>query len=341
LSISDKLLKLIADPDLALDLGNANTRLYALGKGLICDEPSVIRLRPGDTSACMGRLPSSEMSGRVMSCAPSMTPLTGGVVTDVVAAAELLAPLIRRARLYGLSKPRVLACAPTDASLREVDALVTAVLHAGASSVKVVREPQAAAVGAGLDISLPYAQMLVDIGDGVTDIAVIRSGQLIKTAAVRSACRDIYAMIQALVTKRYNVILYWREAERVAREFGLAQEFHARPSSIALGLDRSKGHETEVHVSAIDVAEGVEPVIREIRETLRNIIRVLPHDVAAEVIESGICLTGGGTYLPGMKEMIAAETSLDVRVAPDPLRAVINGAGQMLAVGAETGLWRM
>jgi rod shape-determining protein MreB len=96
-----------------------------------------------------------------------------------------------------------------------------------------------------------------------------------------------------------------------------------------------------VHVSAVDVSEAIEPVIREIRETLRNIIRVLPHDAAIEVIESGICLTGGGTYLPGMKEMIAAETSLDVRIAPDPLRAVINGAGQMLAVGAETGLWHM
>jgi rod shape-determining protein MreB and related proteins len=341
LSISDKLIKLIADPDLALDLGNANTRLYALGKGLICDEPSVVRLSPGDTSIGMGRRHFTEMSSRGMSSAPSMTPLTGGVVTNVSAATELLAPFIRRARLYGLSKPRVLACAPSDASPREVAALVTAVTRAGASSVKVVREPQAAAVGAGLDISLPYAQMLIDIGDGVTDIAVIRSGQLIKTAAVRSACRDIYAMIQSLVAKRYNVILYWREVERLAGEVGLAQEVPSRPPSIALGLDRSTGHEKEMTVSDTDVSDAIEPVVRKIRETLRAVIRHLPHDSAAEVIESGVCLTGGGTYLQGMKEMIAAETSLDVRIAPDPLRAVINGAGQMLAVGAETGLWRM
>jgi rod shape-determining protein MreB len=341
LSISDRFIKLIADPDLALDLGNANTRLYALGKGLICDEPSVTRLSPGDTTVRVGGRPLTDMSGRVTSCAPSMTPLNGGVVTDVDAATELLAPLIRRARLYGLSKPRVLACAPTDATQREVDALIEAVTRAGASSVKVVREPQAAAVGAGLDISLPYAQMLIDIGDGVTDIAVIRSGQLIKTAAVRSACRDIYAMIQALVAKRYNVILYWREVERLAREFGLAQEIPSRPPCNALGLDRATGHETEMIVSNTDVSEAIEPVIRKIREMLRGVLRSLPNDSAAEVIESGVCLTGGGTYLPGLKEMFAAETSLDVRVAPDPLRAVINGAGQMLAVGAETGLWRM
>jgi rod shape-determining protein MreB len=341
LSISDKLLKLIADPDLALDLGNANTRLYALGKGLICDEPSAIRLSPGDTFVGTGRRPFTDMSGRAMTCAPSMTPLTGGVVTDVDAATELLAPFMRRARLYGLSKPRVLACAPTDASRREVEALVAAVIRAGASSVKVVREPQAAAIGAGLDISLPYAQMLIDIGDGVTDIAVIRSGQLIKTAAVRSACRDIYAMIQSLVAKRHNVILYWREVERLAREFGVAREIPSRPPCSALGLDRATGHEKEMIVSDTDVSEAIEPVILKIQEMLRGVIRGLPHDSAAEVIESGVCLTGGGTYLPGMKEMIAAETSLDVRVAPDPLRAVINGAGQMLAVGAETGLWRM
>jgi rod shape-determining protein MreB and related proteins len=339
LSISDKLIQLIAAPDLALDLGNANTRLYALGKGVICDQPSVIRLSPNDTSVGMGR-PSTEMSRRVMGCAPCMTPLNEGVVTDVEGAAELLAPFIRRARLYGLNKPRVLACAPTDATQREVAALVAAVVRAGASSVKVVPEPQAAAVGAGLDISLPYAQMLIDVGDGVTDIAVMRSGQLIKTAAVRSACRDIYAMIQSLVAKRHNVILYWREAEHLARKFGLAQEIPSRPSCSVLGLDRATGHVKEMIVSDIDVSEAIEPVILKIREMLRGVIRGLPHDSAAEVIESGICLTGGGTYLPGLKEMVAAETSLDVRVAANPLHAVINGAGQMLAVGAETGLWR-
>lgn len=341
MSIGDKLIKLIAEPDLALDLGNANTRLYASGKGLICDEPSVIRLSPIHTSFGAGRARRpADVTGRVMSCMPSMTPLAGGVVTDVDAAAELLAPFIRRARLYGLSRPRVLACAPTDASPREVAALVTAVRHAGASSVKVVPEPLAAAVGAGLDISLPYAQMLIDIGDGVTDFAVIRSGQLIKTAAVRSACRNIYALIQSLVARRYGAILYWREAERLAGESGFDQQMPSRLEARALGLERTKGHETEVCVTGADVSEAVEPVLREIRDKLRNVIRGLSHDVAAEVIESGVCLTGGGTYLPGMKDIIATETSLDVRVASDPLHAVINGAGQMLAVATETGLWR-
>lgn len=340
MSIGDKLIKLIADPDLALDLGNANTRLYALGKGLICDEPSVVRLSTVDTSVGAGRpRPPADVSGRVMGCAPSVTPLTGGVVTDVDAATGLLAPFIRRARLYGFSRPRVLACAPTDASPKEVAALVAAVRHAGASSVKVVPEPLAAAVGAGLEISLPYAQMLIDIGDGVTDIAVIRSGQLIKTAAVRSACRNIYAMIQSLVARRYGVILYWREAERLASELGVTHATTSRPPVKAIGLDRTKGNETEVTVSGADVSEAVEPVLLEIRERLCNVIRGLADNVAAEVIESGVCLTGGGTYIQGMKDMIAAETSLDVRVAPDPLRAVINGAGQMLAVAAETDLW--
>lgn len=206
--------------------------------------------------------------------------------------------------------------------------------------MRVVAEPLAAAVGAGLDLSLPYAEMIVDVGAGVTDIAVIRSGELVKSAAVRTACCDFHTMVQQLAARRYGVILYRREAERLTREFGWSREGLPRAASVALGVERAGGGQAEVSVTAADVAEAIRPALEIIRETLRRFFRGLAHDLAAEVIESGVCLTGGGACIPGIKELIAAETSLDVRVAPDPLRSVISGAGQMLDVGADRGLWR-
>jgi rod shape-determining protein MreB len=211
----------------------------------------------------------------------------------------------------------------------------------GVSDVKVVPEPLAAAVGSGLDVSSPYAQALIDIGDGVTDIAIIRSGVLIKKAAVRLACGNFHLAVRRTVANRYGVLIPLREAERLTREIGaVCRSAKLKATSPALGLDRLTRRETAVSVNREDVCNAIRPVIRIILETVREMFRCLPPDTAAEVIESGICLTGGGAFLKGVKELIAEETSLEVRVAADPLHGVISGAGQMLSVGVSTGFWR-
>src|SRR5262249_7266062 len=207
LSIILGLRRIIAAPDIAIDLGTANTRLYALGRGMIADEPSIVRmsLETGRVEAvgrCAVRL--RYRNGN----ASSVSPLRAGVIEDVDAAASLLKPLMWRARRLGLMRPRALACAPTDASEKERAALIEVTRRAGASYVAIAPEPLAAAIGAGLDISSPYAQMVVDIGDGVTDIAVIRSGTLVATSAVRKACSDLHSAILNHVEKKYKVSLY-------------------------------------------------------------------------------------------------------------------------------------
>ena len=172
-SITAGLRKFVAPPDLALDLGTANTRLYAVGHGLIADEPSMIHVQPET-----GAVEAVGARAAWLAChdpyANSVSPLHAGVVVDVEAATSLLKPFLQRAQRLGFFKPRALACAPTDACKEEREALIEATRRAGASAVVVVPEPLAAAIGAGLDIASPYAQMLVDIGDGVTDIAVWR-----------------------------------------------------------------------------------------------------------------------------------------------------------------------
>lgn len=327
----ERLKKFIADPDVAIDLGTANTRIFARGRGLVCDEPSVVRQHRRDETARTDAVSSG--------CTSCVTPLRGGVVEDVVAAASFLGPLLRRARKFGLTQPRAIACAPTDAAREEVAALLACVRLAGISEVKIVPEPLAAAVGAGLDMCSPYAQMLVGIGAGVTDVAVIRAGSLVKTAAARIGCADMHAAVRARVADCYGVILYDGEAERLTKELGAAYGVTSGGFGRAVGIGKRWGRETEVEVSSADVCEAVQTAVAVIRETVRGALLSLDHVVAAEVIESGICLTGGGARLRGMKEVIACETSVEVRVAPDPLRAVINGAGQMLAVGEMTKLW--
>ncbi|HEX8138228.1 MAG TPA: rod shape-determining protein [Pyrinomonadaceae bacterium] len=333
--VISKLRRLIADPDVAIDLGTANTRLYAMGGGLVVDSPTVLF---NSSSGHGGDGFKTSDEGR--SAGRGVMPLRGGVVTDAEAAASLLGKFLQRALRFGIVKPRALVCAPSDATQKERAALIGSVLSAGASAVKVIPEPLAAAVGAGLDISLPYAQMLVDIGDGVTDIAVIRSGVLIRTAAVRLGCSDLYPAVCRMAASRFRVALFSREAERLTREIGsMHRSFAARDTSSALGLDRINGRVTSVCVSGEDVSSAIRPVINVIKDTVGSTFRRLPPDIGAEVIESGILLTGGGACLPGMSELIATETLVEVKVAADPLHAVINGASQMLAVGEITELW--
>lgn len=338
MSFISKLPRIFADPDVAIDLGTANTRLYALGLGMVADEPSTVGRGHGFKAAETLELESGDgrQDGKVVR---TITPLRSGVITDVEAATALLEPLIRRAQRFGLIKPRAIACAPTDVSETEREALIVATRRAGVSAVKVVPEPLAAAVGAGLDISLPYAQMLVDIGDGVTDIAVIRSGELIRTAAIRLACSDMQAAVRQMVASRHKIVLYRHEAERLVREIGAVPGAASDSTSSAAGIHYQSREVECVSVSSREISEAISPVISAIMGKVRDTLRELHPQAAVEVIESGVCLTGGGAQLKGMTNLIAAQTSLEVRLAANPMLSVINGASRMLAVGANIGIW--
>lgn len=331
--------RIFADPDLAVDLGTANTRLYAVGRGLIADEPTVVSISPqtGSIEAVGAR--AARMASHDETTLRPVSPLRAGVVKDIDAAASLLSPLFRRARRFGLMKPRVLACAPTDACDDERAALVEAARRAGASAVTIAPEPLAAAIGAGLDVSSPYAQMLVDVGDGVTDIAIIASSTVIFSSAVRTACSDLHAAVQSHIADRHGTMLYFHEAERLTRRVGLVGRTAPEQSISAKGEHCTTGRETKVVVTNREVSDALAPGVDTILGAIRRTLQEIPHTTACEVIENGLCLTGGGARLPGFAGFLAAETQLDVNPAADPLRAVIDGARQMIAVGRLTGIW--
>jgi len=330
--------KLLAAPDLAIDLGTANTRLYVRGHGLIADEPTLIKIQP-ETGVVEAVGARAARLSKLDQFAYSISPLHAGAVADIEAASSLLKFFLSRAQKLGILKPRALACAPTDACDEERAALIEATRRAGASAVVVVPEPMAAAIGAGLDVSSPYAQMLVDIGDGVTDIAVIRSGSLITTSAVRTACSDLRHCVSQMIAFRYGVLLFQDEAERVIRMVGASRDYERERLFLTEGTDLLTGEPMSLCVSSHDVMEAIEQPLDIIIEAIHKVVRDLPLQTSCEVIENGICLTGGGAQLQGMSERLANATSLTVRLADDPMRAVINGACQMLKVGIATGIW--
>lgn len=338
-SVFSQLRKVVADPDIAIDLGTANTRLYAQGRGIIADIPSAVKVNSnkGNVEA-VGKSalpPVKNDSGSY-----SILPLRGGVIKDLDAATHLLTPLLHKAKRFGLIKPRVLACAPTNATDEERAAIVEATLRAGASKVKLAPEPLAAAIGAGLDVSSPYAQMLVDIGDGVTDIAVIRSSSLISTAATPIACSDIHRAIQDMMLAHYNLSISLSEAERLTQKIGVLPAKSQLLEKIS-AIDSKTGKNTIAEIKTEVISQAMSPVINKIVTIICDVVRDLQIEESCEVIESGICLTGGGACLPGMSALVARKTSLDIKLAANPMHAVINGACQMLSFKATIGFWEI
>ncbi|HEX6768200.1 MAG TPA: rod shape-determining protein [Candidatus Binatia bacterium] len=319
-----KFFKYFCDPDVAIDLGTANTRLYVLDRGLVAEEPT--RVSAGGGSWFDARAEHDA------------APLKGGVVNDIDATARLLGRLLQRIHRLGLIKPRALVCAPSDASREERFKLVEAVRRTGISKVQVLPEPLASAVGAGIDITLPYGQMLVDIGDGVTDVAVIRSRKLILTRAVRLAVSDLRWALQRMVKEQKNLFLPAVEADRLVREHGALGDACRRPNMPAVAFDR-RAAPTRVELRCEEVFAAMAPVLGEIVDTVCRAMADLPTESAVEVAESGVCLCGGGAYLRGIDRLIARRTSIEVKIIADPMRATIAGAGEILAVARQAELW--
>jgi rod shape-determining protein MreB and related proteins len=316
-------------PDLAIDLGTCNTRIYARGSGLIADEPSVVMVSrdTGKVEAVGVAAANCPIDNRSHDL---VFPLRAGVITDIEAASALLRPMLNRARILGLDHPNVLACAPTDAGIGEREAIVEAARRAGARDVMIAAEPLAAAIGVGMDQSSERAQMIVDVGDGVTDLAIIRDGAVISSAAIRTACSDVVRNVQWMVADRYGLDLHRREADKLLRRMGAIHFRYPSTTCLTEGEDCETRKNRAARIMGEDLADAIDPVLTTIVDFIGGATRQLPADVSKEIFESSLYLSGGGACLYGLSYLIAVETGLEVRLANDPLRAVINGAKRML-----------
>jgi len=330
-----KLKQIMKQPCIAVDLGTANTRIYSPEFGEIVEKPSLIRHVNESKTTFESDEYLSYQNNKLVSM-----PLRGGVIVDIKKAINLLQPLIKHTK-KGFRHPISLASAPTDTSDKERGLLAQAVLHAGASQVAIIPEVWAAAIGAGMDVSLSYAQVLIDIGEGVTDMAVIRDGGLIYASAVRTACSDLQKAVKSMVVAKHKVCLYSSEVERLTHEISsMSLEEAFTPKLITVtGMDIIKGSKVIINVNEQDIIIAMEPVVHKILKMINLCLRKLPESVSCEVLESGICLSGGGACISGIDKLIALKTNMDVRIASDPIHSVINGEIETLNYWKEQKNW--
>lgn len=274
---------------IALDIGSATTRV-AIGAHRLIKQPSETAFKRA---------------------------LRGGVVVDGEAVVTFLKPLLAQVRKFGIFRPRVLACTPSDAKLNERELLIHSIVKAGAASVVVIPAPLAAAVGAGLDVSSPYARMVIDIGEGVSDCAIIQDSKILTTCAVKIGCARMRQEIVRGAEQRGNQAVTDEEAEEILRSSGVAS-----------------------CASAGQSASASEAVVEEILAAINSFLLDLPDTLGSEIIDSGIWLTGGGALIPGIRERLEERTGINVRSVGNPLFAVIEGAREILPVVAALNQWR-
>lgn len=246
--------------------------------------------------------------------------LRGGVVVDAETFYSILKPLLDRTRLFGVVKPYVLTCAPSDASHEERQLLIDSIMKCGAASAAVIPEPLAAAIGAGIDVSSPYAKMVVDIGEGVTDCAIIRSSKISAACAIRVGCDQMRSAIVVAAQKFGGACVTDAYGDMLMRTCGLTRSVDLAGSILA--------------------ATALEPVLEEIADTVDSFLRDVPDGLGCEVIDSGICLTGGGALIPGVRDYLEKRTGICVTIARAPRASVLEGARVILPVVLMLNQWK-
>ncbi len=321
--------------DIAIDLGTANTLVYATGRGIVVDEPSVVAVIKG-TGGVHGRVlavgaEAKRMVGRTPGHIVAVRPLKDGVIADFAITEQMLRHFIQAAlgkRL--LVHPRMVVCIPFGITEVEKRAVQESARSAGAREVFLVPEPMAAAIGAGLPISDPIGSMIVDIGGGTTEVAVISLGGIAHSQSLRVAGDQMDEAIAALIKRKFNCLIGERTAEDIKLAVGVAAPVTPVRSIHVKGRDLSSGVPRQFEFTTDDAAEALQDCVSQIIETIRITLETTQPELSADIIDQGIVLAGGGAKLLMLDEVLRDATGLPVLVADDPLRCVALGAGQVL-----------
>ena len=326
-----------ASRDIAIDLGTANTVVYVKGRGIVINEPSVVAMEfhngvrkvravGDDAKLMMGKTPENIKTIR---------PLRSGVIADLEVAEQMIKHFISKATGGGSrfsGAPEVVICVPSGATSVERRAIRDAVSNAGAGKVSLIDEPMAAAIGAGLKVREPIGSMVVDIGGGTTEVGVISLAGLAYCESARVGGDKMDEAISSYVRRNYNLLIGEGTAERVKIEVGAAQ--HTAESegitAVVRGRDVARGVPSEIQLTQAQVADAVVEPVGRIVHVVRSALEHTQPEITADVIDEGITMTGGGSLLRGIADVIAHETGLPIRVADDPLNCVALGAGQTL-----------
>ncbi len=316
--------------DLAIDLGTANTLVYEKGRGVVLDEPSVVAIEAGTSRLLAAGSRAKEMLGRTPGHVHAVRPLSDGVISDADITERMLRYFVDQVRPSRLFRPRMVVCVPSEVTGVERRALEDAAVRCGARRVYVIEEPMAAAIGAGLPVNETSASMVVDIGGGTSDVAVISLGGIVSSRSLRIGGDEIDEAIIAHVKSEYSLLLGERSAEDIKVQAGSAFPLREEMSTRVRGRDLVTGLPKTVTISSQEVRRAIEAPVLQIVELVRATLDVCPPELAGDVLDNGIVLTGGGALLRGLDERMRHELGVPVRVADDPLRSVVLGSGRCI-----------
>ena len=315
--------------DLAIDLGTANTLVFVRGAGIVVDEPSVVAVDVEGQVYAVGS-EAERMLGRTPATISASRPLRDGVIADFEVTEHMLRHFIRQGIGSRRGRPRLIVCAPT--GIREVEsrAVLEASYAAGARDVELIEEPVAAAIGAGLEIAEPVGKMVVDVGGGTSEVAVLSLGGIVVSRSMRVGG---YAMDEAIahhLKTEHRMAIGSRSAEQLKIDIGAAHAAPEKRESTVRGRDLTSGLPRGVALDSDEMRYALEPVLGEIVGGIKETLDRTPPELASDIATRGILLAGGGTLLRGFRERVAEETEMPVRLAESPLTCVVLGAGQAL-----------
>jgi rod shape-determining protein MreB len=316
--------------DLAIDLGTANTLVYSRGEGIIVNEPTVIALNSRTNEVLAIGHEAWQMIGRTPGSIVAFRPLRGGAITDFEITERYIRMLLRRAGVSRFNRTRVLICVPSAITHVEQRAVLESARRAGAAQTFLIEQPMAAAIGASLPIHEPLGNMVVDVGGGTSEVAVISLGGVVALEAVRVGGFEMDAAIQAYVRSEYGVAVGERTGEEIKLAIGSADSFGERYQAEVRGRDLTTGTAKVIVLSPEEVRDALDEPVRAILEIVVRALGQTPPDLAQDLILEGVHLVGGGGLLPGLDQRIANETSLPVHLVDAPLECVVLGAGRCL-----------
>jgi rod shape-determining protein MreB len=317
--------------DLAIDLGTANTLIYARGLGIVLDEPSVVAINVNDGRPVAVGVEAKRMMGRTPNHIKAIRPLKDGVIADFEVCEKMLRYFIQKVHASKWSKPRMVICVPSGITGVEQRAVQDAAEYAGARKpVHIIEEPMAAAIGADLPVHEPSGNMIVDIGGGTTEVAVISLGGIVTAQSVRVAGDELDDAILQYVKKEYSLAIGDRTAEEIKIQMGSAWPLEEELTADIRGRDLVSGLPRTIQLTTEHVREALAEPVSAIIDAVKTTLDKTPPELAADIMEDGIMLTGGGALLGGLDERLAHETGMPIRVAHEPLYSVVIGSGRAL-----------
>ena len=318
--------------DMAIDLGTANTLVVLKGQGVVLNEPSVVAVvdNKGKKSVLAVGDEAKTMLGRTPGNIQAIRPLRDGVIADFVVTEEMIKHFIKKVHKRStFANPRILICVPTGSTPVERKAIQDSALAAGARRVQLIEEPIAAAIGAGLPISEATGSMVIDIGGGTTEIAVMSLGGVVYSNSLRVAGDAMDNALANYMRKEYNLMIGDTTAEKIKNEIGTAIATNNNTYAVK-GRDLRSGTPKEVNITEDDTVEALNPILREMINGIKDALENTPPELSADLVDMGLTLTGGGALLKNVDKRLSKETGLPVHIAEDPLACVAIGTGKAL-----------